>query len=173
MSRLFMDESGVSMIATQQFGLVIGCSLNAMDPLNATDANKVWHVTRDRLVFIRIVVVEDHDDARRYLGTFLRQLGANVVLARDAIQGIEAIKKNGPHLVVSDIKMPGADGFELLRQIRALGSDAGGGVPVIAMTGLGGQADRTRILNAGFQAFLPKPFTPERLLETILTILDR
>jgi CheY-like chemotaxis protein len=129
-------------------------------------------VIRESLVFVRIVVVEDHDDARRYLGVFLRQLGANVVLAGDAIQ-LRAIKNNRPHLVVSDIKMPGADGFELLRQIRALGLDAGGGVPVIAMTALGGQADRTRILNAGFQAFLPKPFTPERLLETILTVLDR
>jgi CheY-like chemotaxis protein len=120
-----------------------------------------------------IVVVEDHDDARRYLGAFLHQLGADVILARDAIQGIEAIKNSRPHLVVSDIQMPGADGFELLRQIRALGSDSGGGVPVIAMTAFLGQADRTRMLNAGFQTFLPKPFTPEKFLETILTVLDR
>jgi CheY-like chemotaxis protein len=120
-----------------------------------------------------IVVVEDHDDARRYLGAFLRQLGADIVLARDAIQGIEAIRNSRPHLVVSDIQMPGADGFELLRQIRALGSDSGGGVPVIAMTAFLGHADRRRILNAGFQAFLPKPFTPEKFLETILTVLDR
>lgn len=69
--------------------------------------------------------------------------------------------------------MPGADGFEFLRQIRALGSDSGGGVPVIAMTAFLGQADRMRMLNAGFQAFLPKPFTPEKFLETILTVLDR
>jgi CheY-like chemotaxis protein len=81
-----------------------------------------------------IVIVEDHDDARRYLGAFLRQLGADVILARDAIQGIEAIRSSRPHLVVSDIQMPGADGFELLRQIRALGSDSGNGVPVISMT---------------------------------------
>jgi CheY-like chemotaxis protein len=121
-----------------------------------------------------IVVVEDHDDARRYLGAFLRQLGADVILARDAFQGIEAIRNSRPHLVVSDIQMPGADGFELLRQIRALGSDSGGGgVPVIAMTAFLGQADRTRMLNTGFQAFLPKPFTPEKFLETILTVLDR
>jgi CheY-like chemotaxis protein len=120
-----------------------------------------------------IVVVEDHDDARRYLGAFLRQLGADVILAKDAIQGIEAITNSRPHLVISDIQMPGADGFELLRQIRALGSDSGGDVPVIAMTAFLGQADRTRMLNAGFQAFLPKPFTPEKFLETILTVLDR
>ena len=68
--------------------------------------------------------------------------------------------------------MPGMDGFELLREIRALGSDAGGSVPVIALTALVTHADGRRILNAGFQAYLPKPFTPDRLVETIMTVLD-
>jgi CheY-like chemotaxis protein len=74
--------------------------------------------------------------------------------------------------VLSDITMPGMDGMELLREIRALGSHGGGSVPVIAMTALVTQADGRRILNAGFQAYLPKPFTPNRLVETILTVLD-
>jgi CheY-like chemotaxis protein len=118
-----------------------------------------------------IVVVEDHDDARRYLSVYLRQLGANVVGASNGVEGFEAIKNNHPNLVLSDIMMPGVDGFELLRQIRALGSDAGGSVPVIAMTALLGQEERTRILAAGFRACLPKPFTADRLLSTILTVL--
>ena len=120
---------------------------------------------------LTIVAVEDHDDARRYLGLFLDRLGANVVLARNAFEGLEAIKNNRPNLVVSDITMPGMDGFGLLREIRALGPDAGGSVPVIAMTALVTHADRARILNAGFQAYLPKPFSPDKLVETILTVL--
>jgi CheY-like chemotaxis protein len=125
-----------------------------------------------RLSNLTIVVVEDHDDARRYLGLFLDRLGANVVLARNAFEGLEAIKNNYPNLVISDIKMPGMDGFELLREIRALGPEAGGSVPVIAMTAFVTRADRARILNAGFQAWLPKPFTPDKLVETILTVLN-
>ena len=125
-----------------------------------------------RLSNLTIVVVEDHDDARRYLGLFLNQMGANVVVARNAFEGLEAIKNNHPNLVVSDIKMPGMDGFGLLREIRALGPDAGGSVPVIAMTTHITRADRARILNAGFQAYLPKPFTPDKLVETILTVLN-
>jgi CheY-like chemotaxis protein len=121
---------------------------------------------------LTIVVVEDHDDARRYLGLFLNQMGANVVVARNAVEGLEAIKNNHPNLVVSDIRMPGMDGFGLLREIRALGLDAGGSVPVIAMTAHIARADRERILNAGFQAYLPKPFTPDKLMETILTVLN-
>jgi CheY-like chemotaxis protein len=124
-----------------------------------------------RLSNLTIVVVEDHDDARRFLGLFLNQMGANVVVARNAFEGLEAIKNNHPNLVVSDIRMPGMDGFGLLREIRALGPDAGGSVPVIAMTAHITHADRARILNAGFQAYLPKPFTPDKLVETILTML--
>ena len=125
-----------------------------------------------RLSHLTIVVVEDHDDARRYLGLFLGRLGANVVMAENGLKGLLAIKISHPNLVLSDITMPGMDGFELLREIRALGSDAGGSVPVIAMTALVTHADGRRILNAGFQAYLPKPFTPDRLVETIMTVLD-
>ena len=126
----------------------------------------------DPLRNVVIVVVEDHDDARRYLGIYLRQLGAKVFEASNAVEGFQAIKNNHPNLVLSDIVMPGADGFELLRQIRALGSDAGGSVPVIAMTALVRQEERTRVLDAGFRSCLPKPFTPDRLLSTILAVLN-
>ena len=103
---------------------------------------------------LTIVVVEDHDDLRRYLGLFLGQVGTNVVVARNAFEGLEAIKNNHPNLVISDIKMPGVDGFKLLREIRVLGLDAGGSVPVIAMTAFVTHADHARILTAGFQESL-------------------
>jgi CheY-like chemotaxis protein len=125
----------------------------------------------DCLADRRIVVVEDHDDARRYLDLFLRQLGAKVTVARNAFEGLEAVKNTHPDLVLSDIKMPGRDGFELLDEIRALGSDGGGSVPVIAMSAFFSETDRKRMHHADFQACLPKPFTPDKLAETILGIL--
>jgi CheY-like chemotaxis protein len=88
-------------------------------------------------------VVEDHNDARRYLELFLGQLGAKVMVARNAFEGLEAIKNTHPALVVSDIKMSGMDGFELLNEIRSLGPDARGSVPVIAMSAFSSQTDRT------------------------------
>jgi CheY-like chemotaxis protein len=99
-------------------------------------------------------------------------MGANVVLAKNGFEGLEATKNCRPNLVVSDIKMPGMDGFELLREIRAFGPNAGDSVPVIAMTAFVTCADRALILNAGFQKCLPKPFTPDKLLETILAVLN-
>src|ERR1700761_7058163 len=97
---------------------------------------------------LTIVVVEDHDDARRYVGLFLDHLGAKVLLARNAFEGLDAVKNHSPNLVLSDINMPGMDGFELLCAIRALGPEAGGSVPIIAMTALVTHADRARMLNA-------------------------
>jgi CheY-like chemotaxis protein len=126
----------------------------------------------NRLSNLTIVVVEDHDDARRYLGQFLDSLGATVVLARNGFEGIQATRDNRPNLVVSDIQMPGMNGLELLRAIRAFGPDAGGNVPVIAMTTFVTNVDRARLLNTGFQECLPKPFTPDKLAEVILMVLS-
>jgi len=112
---------------------------------------------------LTIVIVEDHEDARGYLGLFLGRLGANVVMARNAFEGLEAVKNCRPKLVLSDISMPDRDGFSLLRDIRALGPDAGGRVPVVAMTALVSRADRAWIIDVGFQACLPKPFTVEKV----------
>ena len=125
----------------------------------------------DCLADLKIVLVEDHDDARRYLELFLSDLGAKVVVARNGHEGLKAVKDSSPDLVLSDIKMPGMDGFELLKEIRALGPEAGGKVPVIAMSAFFSLTDSARIYHADFQACLPKPFTPEKLVETLLGVL--
>jgi CheY-like chemotaxis protein len=122
---------------------------------------------------LTIVVVEDNNDVRGCVGAFLDRSGAKVVMARDGHEGLEVVKNTLPDLVLSDIKMPGMGGFELLREIRALGTDAGCSVPVIAMTAFPMPNQRAHILGAGFQACLPKPFTPNNLLETILRVLDQ
>jgi CheY-like chemotaxis protein len=129
-------------------------------------------MSSNRLSNLTIVVVEDHDDARTSLGLFLKYLGANVVFAKNAFEGIEAVKNSRPNIVLSDILMPDRDGLGLLRDIRALGPHAGGGVPVVAMTALITRADRGRMLDAGFQACLPKPFSVEELVETILSFAN-
>lgn len=121
---------------------------------------------------LTIIVVEDDNDVRRHVGAFLVRSGAKVVVAKNGLEGLEAIKSSSPNMVLSDLKMPGMGGFGLLREIRALGPASGGSVPVIAMTACVIKGERASVLDAGFQAFLPKPFTPEKLLETILAVLD-
>ena len=142
--------------------------------LHVIDEVSPWdgQTSPNRLSNLTIVVVEDHDDSRRFVGLFLDRLGATVVLASNGFEGLEATKNSRPNVVVSDIQMPGMNGFELLRAIRAFGPDAGGNVPVIAMTAFVTYGDRARLLNAGFQACLLKPFTPDKLSEAILAVLN-
>ena len=126
----------------------------------------------DCLSNVTVIVVEDHDDTRNFMGLFLVGMGVNVILAKDAVVGLEAVKNHGPDLVLTDIQMPEMDGFALLREIRGLGPNAGGNVPVVALTGLDTRTERGRILSMGFQACLQKPFTAERLVETMLSLLN-
>ena len=127
----------------------------------------------ERLPNVRIIVAEDHDDSRTFMGLFLARMGATVVLAKDAIEGLEAVKNHHPDLVLTDIQMPGLDGFWLLREIRSLHSDEGGEVPVVAFTALDTRTERIRLVKLGFQACVQKPFTPEQLLETMFSLLKK
>ena len=126
----------------------------------------------NRLSKLTIVLVDDNPDVRRHVSAYLSHLGIKVAVADNAIEGLEAVKSYRPNLVLSDISMPGRNGFELLCDIQALNSDGTGRVPVIAMTALVTHIDRARILDAGFNELLPKPFTPETLVKTILRALD-
>jgi CheY-like chemotaxis protein len=127
---------------------------------------------RNALDKLTIVVVEDHDDARALIGSFLRQEGANVISASDGVEGLEAIKNHHPDLVLSDLVMPRRDGFELLNDIRSLENREQKRVPVIAMTALVRSPERRSTRSPGFETHLSKPFSPKQLLEAILSVVE-
>ncbi|HXM02288.1 MAG TPA: response regulator [Chthoniobacterales bacterium] len=118
-----------------------------------------------------IVVVDDDDSFRLTLREFLIRKGATVVACPDAIQGLEAVRAYHPNIVLSDISLPNRDGFELLQDIRSLGPEQNGEVPVIAMTALEGVADFGLTIDNGFQANLHKPFRPDQLLAAVRSTL--
>jgi CheY-like chemotaxis protein len=140
--------------------------------MRSTRHSRVCPMSADIFKDLTILLVEDHDDTRTYLGLFLARLGARILLARNAFEAVEAVRTFHPNIVLSDISMPDRDGFHLLRDIRGLGTDAGGGVPVIAMTAMVTDPDSAWITNAGFQACLPKPFTAEKLMNLIVKVLN-
>jgi CheY-like chemotaxis protein len=107
------------------------------------------------------------------VGGFLSELGAIVHECSNADDAFELVVRLQPALVVSDIAMPGKDGFELLQEIRTLDLSGGGEVPVIAITGLSSPLDQMRAPTAGFDALLLKPFTPVALLRVISEVLER
>ncbi|PTL78597.1 PAS domain-containing protein [Vitiosangium sp. GDMCC 1.1324] len=122
------------------------------------------------LVERRILVVDDEEDNREVLKVMLEEYGANVITAATAAEALQAVREKRPELLISDIGMPGEDGYQLIAQVRALPAEEGGGVPAVALTAYARVEDRTRALTAGFNMHVAKPVEPAELL-TILSNL--
>jgi PAS domain S-box-containing protein len=120
---------------------------------------------------LTILVVDDQPDARDLIERVLQDAGARVVKAASAEEAMALVELEKPHVLLSDIGMPGADGFDLLRQLRALGS--GGDIPAIALTAFARSEDRTRALRAGFRLHISKPVEPTELCVAVANVAGR
>jgi CheY-like chemotaxis protein len=116
---------------------------------------------------LRILVVDDEPDTRELLTTIIESCGAQVMAADSAREAFKALEKFKPHLLVSDIAMPGEDGYSLIRRLRILGPEKGGMIPAISLTAYAREEDRRLALAAGFQRHLAKPIDPEDLLAAV------
>ena len=112
-----------------------------------------------------MLVVEDNADAREVLVAALRLDGHAIHEATDGHSGLELALRIVPDVALIDIGLPGLDGYELARRIRA--AEAGAGMLLVAVTGYGQADDRRRALAAGFDVHLVKPVATERLLEVL------
>jgi len=121
---------------------------------------------------LRVLLVEDDEDARELLGAILVQAGAEVHSEGSAAEAFEALGTFCPQLLVSDIAMPGEDGYSLIRRIRALDS-VGGQVPCIALTAFTRAEDRRQALAAGFTDHVGKPVDPVELVATLAHLAGR
>lgn len=144
-------------------------------PAGAAAAPAVSHrwPVADPLAALRIVVVEDDDDAREVLATLLTGAGAEVETAPDAPTALRLVAATRPDVLVSDIGMPGEDGHSLLRRVRALPEADGGKTPAIALTAYTRAEDRAAALDAGFDAHVPKPLDPGRIIAAITRLVGR
>jgi PAS domain S-box-containing protein len=125
------------------------------------------------LAGLRVLVVDDQADARDLIKRVLEACGAEVITASDAEEALVLVERERPDVLVSDIGMPGADGFELLRRLRRLGPDRGGRVPAVALTAFARSEDRTRALRAGFLVHVSKPVDPSELVATVASVAGR
>jgi CheY-like chemotaxis protein len=118
---------------------------------------------------VRVVLVEDHDDSRELLALMLEQCGAVVVSAPSAKTGLQAVLDIRPDVVVSDIGMPGEDGYWLIREVH----NRVGALPAVAVTGFSDRYHPKQAHEAGFHEYLNKPVDPERLCGAVAKVLDR
>jgi signal transduction histidine kinase/CheY-like chemotaxis protein/PAS domain-containing protein len=122
---------------------------------------------------IRVLVVDDEADSRETLAALLTQVGATVLLADGAGSALSLMQRERPDVLVSDIGMPEIDGYELLRRIRAMGADAGGDLPAIALTAFARSEDRVRALRAGFSIHVAKPVDGSEIVASIASVAGR
>ncbi|MFN6570831.1 histidine kinase [Nostoc minutum NIES-26] len=123
------------------------------------------------LAGLNILVVEDDDDIRFFVTTVLEADGATVTAVPLAAAAREVLPQLQPDVLISDIGMPGEDGYTLIRKIRALKPDIGGRVPAIALTAFGDSDSCVRALEAGFQTHVSKPVAPEELVEIVANLV--
>ncbi|HEX7316484.1 MAG TPA: PAS domain-containing protein [Pyrinomonadaceae bacterium] len=164
-------------VSAESEGENLGSTFTIELPVSALKANADGSVqtrtgerqpTRQReitrsLEGVRVLVVEDREDTRELLSALFRQHGAEVVTSGSAVEALSALRRERPDVLVSDIGMPGEDGYWLIKEVRALGDD----LPVVALTAYASEADRERALAAGFQAHVPKPIEPAALISAV------
>jgi CheY-like chemotaxis protein len=125
------------------------------------------------LTGVRVLVVDDHTDSSELIGMVLEHAGAEIRLARSADEALACLRHTPIDVLVSDLSMPGTDGYQLLSAVRAL--ERARRLPpmsAVALTAHTGGEDRTRALGAGFQAFASKPIDPSELVDLVVKAVD-
>jgi CheY-like chemotaxis protein len=122
---------------------------------------------------LRVLVVDDQPDILELLYEILAPCGAVVRLCATAREALEAVQTWRPDVLVSDIAMPGEDGYWLIRAVRALAPEAGGTLPAAALTAYVRMEDRMRVLAEGFQLYVPKPVEPVELRDAVVRLVQQ
>jgi len=129
-----------------------------------------YYATLDGL---RVLVVDDETDTRELVAFTLSRCGAEVQTSTTAEEALSTLETWKPDVLVSDIGMPGVDGYEFIRRVRELDTGLKGRIPAVALTAYAGVDDHQRALSAGFQMHLAKPLVPNELVAVVATLAGR
>lgn len=122
---------------------------------------------------LKVLIVEDDADARELVEKVLANHGATVKTATSALEALDVLARERVDVMLSDIEMPGTDGYQLIRQLRVRPAEQGGTVPAAALTAYARTEDRLRALRAGFQIHLSKPVQPAELVTVVASLAAR
>jgi CheY-like chemotaxis protein len=127
----------------------------------------------EKLDGLKVLVVDDEANTRELLSVVLTRCGAIVATAGSVAEALSSIERHRPDVLISDIGMPGEDGYELIRKVRALAPDKGGKVPAVALTAYARTEDRLRVLRSGYQMHIPKPVELTELVAIVANLAGR
>jgi signal transduction histidine kinase/ActR/RegA family two-component response regulator len=124
------------------------------------------------LAGVQVLLVEDDPDSLNTLAAILTGYKATVQTATCAADALDMLCWYKPAILISDLAMPGEDGYSLISKLRAREADTGEQTPAIALTAYVRVEDRARALSAGFNTFVPKPVDPDELINVILSLAN-
>lgn len=122
---------------------------------------------------VRVLVVDNESDAREIINIMLTHCGAKVTTATSVREALEVLQDWKPDVLISDIGMPGEDGYSLIGKLRALEPEQGGQIPAVALTGYAGPEEQTRLLSAGYQIHVTKPVELNELVTVIAELVEK
>ena len=122
---------------------------------------------------LRVLIVDDEPDARVIISRLIEQTGAEVYACENAREALEMLERLRPDVLMSDIAMPGEDGYSLINRVRSLPPERGGHTPAAALTAYAREDDRAKALAAGYQTHIAKPVSPSQLVATIAHLVGR
>jgi CheY-like chemotaxis protein len=120
---------------------------------------------------VTVLLVDDDPDELDVIGAVLRRAGADVTPVVKVEDALRALQNGRPRVVVSDLMIPGHDGFTLIRRIRRMGDEGGGHLPALAISGFDDADQRRYALQEGFDEYLPKP-VHERIVATVARLVS-
>lgn len=122
---------------------------------------------------LRILVVDDDVDTLELISFILEEYQMQVTTAASASEAFDSLTRSLPHIMISDIAMPGEDGYSLIRKVRNLEAESGGHIPAIALTAFAREEDRILALDAGFQMHVAKPVDPFELVAVVAKLAEQ
>ncbi|HJZ80078.1 MAG TPA: ATP-binding protein [Pyrinomonadaceae bacterium] len=156
-------------------GVNLGATFTTSFPLIATrlESESLNHSSEHTsvdllpLAGLRVLVVDDEMDARQLVSHFITRSGAEVQTCESSREALELLEQWRPDVLLSDIGMPGEDGYSFINKVRALPAERGGRTPAAAFTAYAREEDRDRALAAGYQMHIAKPVSSEDLVSTL------
>jgi CheY-like chemotaxis protein len=127
----------------------------------------------DNLNGLKVLVVDDEADTLELIRLSLTQCGAEAVTAQSVAGALVLMEEALPDVIISDIGMPGEDGFEFIKKVRRLPPEQGGKIPAVALTAYARAEDRLRVLRSGYQMHVAKPVELAELVAIVANLVGR
>jgi CheY-like chemotaxis protein len=171
--RVASDGLGKGATFTVALPIALGRAVSPAESRDTAAGGRLAPLNPPPLLGVRALFVDDEADARELIAMMLAERGAEVRTAVSATEALAACDEWRPDILISDLGMPGEDGYMLIKKLRAREKLLGGHIPAIALTAYGRLEDRLRALSAGYEYHVPKPVEEGELLAAVASLANR